>query len=386
MAGDSAANDLNRTYRARREKVAAALKARGIAAARFDDFEHMRSPSLRYLCGHPGDAFLIITSEASSALVAWDRIMADRMASVDKIFPYTDFGRNSAEATRFVLSELGIPAGRRLELPEATPYPTFIAHAQALDDWDLVCERGGIDATVLEMRSLKDSAELAVYERVTALTNRLMDSIETGIRSGRLGTELDVALFIEKEARSAGAEGTGFDTLAAGPARSFGIHAFPNYGAGPFATRGLSILDFGIVIDGYTSDVTMSFARGPLAEKQKTMARLVQEAHDTAIAACAPGVAARDVAAVVEGLFAASGFSMPHALGHGIGLEAHEMPGINMREGNDAILRPGNIVTIEPGLYDPDLGGVRLEDDILITSTGRIVLTSSRIVELGGAL
>ncbi|MFZ3110882.1 MAG: M24 family metallopeptidase, partial [Rectinemataceae bacterium] len=71
------------------------------------------------------------------------------------------------------------------------------------------------------------------------------------------------------------------------------------------------------------------------------------------------------------------------ALGHGIGLEAHELPGINLREGNTAILRPGNIVTIEPGLYHPSFGGVRLEDDILITETGHRVLTSSRIVRLG---
>ncbi|PKL06327.1 MAG: aminopeptidase P family protein [Spirochaetae bacterium HGW-Spirochaetae-9] len=337
---------------------------------------------MRYLCGQPGDAFLIVTAEASSALVAWDRTMADRMASVDTVYSYTDFGRNSAEAMRFVLGELGIPKGQKLELPAATPYPAFVDSVGALDEWDLVCESGGIDARVMEMRSLKDSGELAIYETVSALTDRLIGLIEEGVRSGRLATELDVALFIEKEARSAGAEGTGFDTLAAGPARSFGIHAFPNYGAGPFATKGLSILDFGIVIDGYTSDVTMSFVRGPLAKEQETMVRLVKEAHDRAIKACAPGVAARDVAAVVDHFFAAEGFSMPHALGHGIGLEAHEAPGINMREGNTAILRPGTIVTIEPGLYHPEFGGIRLEDDILITDTGHRVLTSSRIVEL----
>ncbi len=375
-------NTMKDIYRARREKVAKALKERGIAAARFEDFEHMRSPSVRYLCGQPGDAFLIVTAEAGSALVAWDRTMADRMASVDKVYSYTDFGRNSAEAVRFVLGEMGIQAGHKLELPAATPYPAFVDYVGALDEWDLVCESGGIDATVLEMRSLKDPGELAIYGRVSALTDRLIGLIEEGVREGRFATELDVALFIEKEARGAGAEGTGFDTLAAGPARSFGIHAFPNYGAGPFATKGLSILDFGIVIDGYTSDVTMSFARGPLAKEQEAMIRLVREAHAKAIAACAPGVAAHDVAAIVDELFASAGFSMPHALGHGIGLEAHEMPGINMREGNEAILKPGTIVTIEPGLYHPDFGGVRLEDDILITETGHRVLTSSRIVEL----
>lgn len=375
-------NSMSAIYSKRREKVAESLKERGIAAARFEDFEYMRSPSVRYLCGHPGDAFLIIGADASSALVAWDRNMADRMASVDKIFSYTDFGRRSESAMRFILAELGIAAGQKVELPAATPYPSFVDHVGALDDWDLICERGGIDATVLDMRAVKDEGELAIYERAAALTDRLIDRIEEGVRKGSLSSELDVALFIEKEARMAGAEGTGFDTIAAGPGRSFGIHAFPNYGAGPFGAKGLSILDFGIVVDGYTTDVTMSFVRGPLSSEQSRMIQLVKEAYAIGVAACAPGAATRDVAKKVDEFFSAAGYSMPHALGHSIGLDAHEAPGINLREENHAILKQGNIVTIEPGLYHPDFGGVRLENDVLITETGRRVLTSSRIVEL----
>jgi Xaa-Pro dipeptidase len=379
---ESKMNEMKDMYSKRRKEVAQALKDRGIAAARFEDFEHMRSPSVRYLCGHPGDAFLVIGADASSALVAWDRNMADKMASVDRIFSYTDFGRRSQAAMRAVLAELGILAGQKVEMPSATPYPSFVDHVCALDEWDLVCEKDGIDAIVLEMRAVKDEGERAIYGRASALTDLLIDRIEEGVRKGTLATELDIALFIEKEARAAGAEGTGFETIAAGPERSFGIHAFPSYGSGPFGTKGLSILDFGIVIDGYTSDVTMSFVRGPLSGEQELMVRLVKEAYAKGVAACAPGVAARDVALVIDEFFSTAGFSMPHALGHGIGLEAHETPGLNLREENTAILRPGTIVTIEPGLYHPDSGGVRLENDVLITESGRKVLTSSRIVEL----
>ncbi len=369
-------------FRQRREKVAQALKSRGIAAARFEDFEHIRSPAVRYLCGQPDDAFLVIGADGASALVAWDRNMAEKMAHVDKIFAYTDFGRRSASAMRFVLAELGVPAGQKVELPAATSYPSFVDHVGALDEWDLLCEEGGIDSTLSEMRSVKDEGELAIYERASALTDRLIDMIEEGVKKGRLATELDVALFIEKEARGAGAEGTGFDTLAAGPGRSFGIHAFPNYGAGPFGTKGFSILDFGIVIDGYTTDVTMSFVRGPFSKEQDLMIQLVKGAYEKGVAGCAPGASARGIALAVDEYFSAVGFSMPHALGHSIGLEAHETPGINVREENTAILKPGNIVTIEPGLYHPEFGGLRLENDVLITETGHKVLTSSRIVEL----
>lgn len=370
------------TYAARRAEVARALKARGIAAARFDDFEHARSPSLRYLSGQPGDAFLVITSEGASALVPWDVNMAQKMASVDRIFPYNDYGRKAETALRAVLKELGIAEGEKVEVPETMTYPTFVEHVGNLEEWDLVCEREGIGAKVLGMRARKDPAELELYRRASGLTDSLMDSIEAGVKSGRLTTELDVALFIEKECRAAGAEGTGFDTIAAGPGRSFGIHAFPSYGSGGFAGKGLSILDFGIKLDGYTTDVTMTFARGPLGAAREKMLELVAGAHALGVKACAPGIAARDVALAVDAFFAEAGYKMPHALGHGVGLEAHEAPGINLREGNNAVLEPGNIVTIEPGLYDPELGGARLENDVLITADGAEVLTHSRIVRL----
>jgi Xaa-Pro dipeptidase len=374
--------DMNDIYRQRRERVAESLKARGISAARFEDFENLRGLSVRYLCGHPGDALLFIGADASSLLIPWDTNMAAKMASVDKIQPYTSFGRKAETATRAALLELGIAAGGKVELSSAMPYPIFVDHVAALDEWDLVCQNDGIDAEVLGFRAVKDEGELEIYARAAALTDALMNKIEEGVKNAELSTELDVALFIEKESRKAGAEGTGFETIAAGPERSFGIHAFPGYGAGPFATRGLSILDFGIVIDGYTTDVTMSFARGPLSAAQEKMISLVEEAHRIGVEACSPGAAARDVAGAVDRFFADAGYTMPHALGHGIGLESHEAPGVNLRDGNSAILAPGNIVTVEPGLYDPKLGGVRLENDVLITETGHRVLTSSRIVRL----
>lgn len=369
-------------YRRRRDTLAAAMRKQGIAAVRFEDFENMRSPSLRYLCGHPGDAFLVIDSSGASILVAWDRTMADKMAFVDKVFSYTDSGRRSETALRRVLEELGIPRGGRIELPSATSYPRYVDHVAALDEWDLVCRSGGMDEILLSMRSIKDPGELEIYERLSSLTNTLIGEIEERVRRGSLATETDVALFIEREARRAGAEGTGFDTIAAGPERSFGIHAFPSYGAGAFGTRGFSILDFGVVLEGYTSDVTMSFVRGPLEPRQERMLELVREAYEKAVAACAPGIPARQPALLADSIFAQAGYSMPHSLGHGIGLEAHEAPGINLREENDALLEPGTIITIEPGLYHPELGGIRWENDVLITETGARVLTESKIVEL----
>ncbi|TXT49737.1 MAG: Xaa-Pro dipeptidase [Spirochaetes bacterium] len=380
MTVNSAAWDT--MYKERRALLAASLRERGIAAARFEDFEHLRSPSVRYLCGHPGDAFLLVSSTGNSVLIPWDVNMARAMSHADEILPYTSFGRNPGKATRAALEWLGIPPGSKVELSSSTPYPSYVDHVAALEEWDLVCQEDGASAKVLSLRARKDPSELEIYVRASALTDRIMDEVEAALRSGDLAREVDVALFIERKALEAEAEGLGFDTIAAGPGRSFGIHAFPSYGAGPFASEGMSILDFGVVVEGYTSDVTMSFFKGKLSPEQERRVELVRQAYDLGVAACGPGVPAREVAQRVDDFFSRHEVVMPHALGHGIGLESHEYPGINLREENSAVLEPGMIVTIEPGLYDPTLGGVRLENDILITELGHRVLTHSRIVRL----
>ena len=284
-------------YTARRERLSAYLAKRGLAAARFEDFEGMRSRNVRYFSGHPGDAFLIVTADGRSILVPWDINMAQKCAHVDDIIPYTSFGRKAASATLAVAGKLELPHGSRIALPSSTSYIRYIDFVEVLEDHDMVCEEGGVDDFVIGMRSVKDAGELAVYREASRITDLLMDGIEARVRAGELATEVDVALFIERESRMLGCEGTGFETLAAGPGRSFGIHAVPAYGAGPFATEGMSILDCGVVLEGYTTDITMTFVQGDPGTERERMIGLVREAYDQAVAMCAPGVATRDIAA-----------------------------------------------------------------------------------------
>ena len=369
-------------YAARCAKVAAKLREDGLAACMFRDSEGALDTSVRYLTGQPGDAILVVSAEGRRVLAAWDINMAKSMAVADEILPYTDFKRMPTEALAGILARLGVPKGSRVELPATTSYPLYADYVEALADYDLVCRDGGMADYVLGMRAVKDSAELEIYRRAAKITDDLADALEAAVRSGDIGTELDAGLFIERECRLRGCEGTGFETLAAGPSRSFGIHAFPPFGSGPFATRGMSILDFGLKLEGYTTDVTMGFVRGPLDARAERMVDLVKRAHGECIAMIAPGVAARDIALRADAIFAEAGMVMPHGLGHGVGLEAHESPAIRSREDNRDVLAAGHIVTIEPGLYDPELGGIRLEDDILVTATGHEALTRSRIVRL----
>ncbi|MDR0689602.1 MAG: Xaa-Pro peptidase family protein [Spirochaetaceae bacterium] len=367
-------------FEARRARLYDWMALEGVALAMFEDFEGRRDPSLRWLTGQPGDALLFLSLDKQSLLVPWDINMAFLYAKADVIIPYAEFERQPIEALRTAVELFKIPFGSRVEIPTVTPYPVFLRYVEALSDFDVLCRNNGIQEAAQQLRAIKDEEEIRIYRKAADITNTVIGLLEENILSGALKTEADVALFIETEGRRQGCEGTGFETLAAGPARSFGIHAFPSYTGGPFAVPGMSILDFGLKYSGYTTDVTLTFARGALSSRQEKMLSLTEKAYKLALAMVQDGVFARDVAVSVDTLFGKSKKSMPHGLGHGIGLEAHEAPAIRSRPDNTWQLKPGMIFTLEPGLYDPILGGCRLENDILLSDRGVEVLTNARII------
>lgn len=245
------------TYEKRRRALAAKIAGQNVAMAMFEDTEGRRDPSIRYFCGHPGDALLFIAADGRSLLVPWDVNMAASLARVEDVVAYTDFARSPFAAMAGALERLGVAKGSVVDLPSVTPYPMFVNYVEACPDYDFRSVEDGAAKLASAMRAVKDADEIATYRAVSAITDEAMDEIEKGVRSGDLATETDVALFIERFLRRKGCEATGFDTLAAGPSRSFGIHAFPAYTAAAFATEGMSILDFGLSYEGYTSDVTM---------------------------------------------------------------------------------------------------------------------------------
>jgi Xaa-Pro dipeptidase len=369
-------------YETRREKIYDWMARESIALIMLEDTEGRRDTSIRWMTGQPGDALLFLSVDKQALLVPWDINMAMLFASVDRMIPYAEFDRNALKALKAGTDYFKTPIGSKVEIPSVTPYPLFLRYVEAFTDFDVICRDRGIRAEVEELRTIKDEEELKIYRKVSAITNNVIETLEKNIRSGKLKTEADIALFIEAEGRRQGCEGTGFETLAAGPARSFGIHAFPAYTAGEFAVPGLSILDFGLKYAGYTSDVTLTFVREPLSRSQEKLLALVEKAYKLALSMVENGAAARNIAQAVDALFGKSKKSMPHGLGHGIGLEAHEAPALRSRADNAWVLRPGMIFTLEPGLYDPVHGGCRLENDILLTETGAEVLTNAKIIRL----
>jgi Xaa-Pro dipeptidase len=310
--------------------------------------------------------------------------MADKLAHADEIVPYNDFGTNPVKALAGAVTRFGLDtsAGKpRVEVPPSTPHPLFLQYAEALPNCEIVCRSQGLHSRETALRSIKDEHEVRIYRQLAELTNGMIAALEENVRDRLLKTETDVALFIEAEARKQGCEGVSFETLAAGAERSFGIHAFPAYTNAPFAGKGLSILDFGLKYQGYASDVTMTFARDT-SPQQEALLTLTETAYHLALSLVKDGTKARDVAMAVDELFAGAGRTMPHGLGHGVGLEVHEEPRLSSREDNQWVLKTGMIFTIEPGLYDPLLGGCRLENDVLLGADGPEVLTKSHIVRL----
>ncbi len=349
-----------------------------------EDFENTRSATLRWLCGQPTDALLVVFSSGKSVLVPWDVNLAHERSTAGQLIPYTDFRRSFREAVVGVLRDNGTAAGHRVEFPGRTSHLRWKELQSDLPGLDVVLRSDGYESFIGKQRVVKDAAETEAIEKAASVTNALIEILVDTVSSRRASRglrELDIAQLIEREALARGAEGVGFETLAAGPGRSWAIHPFPSFSAGPFATEGLSILDFGVKVDGYTSDVTLTVARGRLSAEQDRMIGLVKDAYAAAVAAARPGVSPQAPARAAEEVFTAAGWKMPHSLGHGIGLDTHEAPLLRSTgDAPDPALLPGMVFTIEPGLYDPDQGGVRWENDVIMTDTGARVLTKSRII------
>ena len=373
---------MNKIFEKRRNVLIEEMKNSNIQAVVFSDNEKHRNPAVRYYTNHPSDAIFILTKNGKSVLCPWDINIANQKAFVETIIPLTKFDRDEIKAVDGILKKLGLPENSRIEISPETSYLDFLDFVDRLPQYDVSCKNHGLHDFAIQQRMIKDEYEIQCTKKACEITNQIIDTIEKEIKKKKIKTELDVALLIESECRKAGCEKTSFETLAAGPSRSFAIHCFPSYTNGNFAENGLSILDFGVCYEGYASDVTLTIAKGKLLEKQEQMLSLVQEAFDEALKYYKKDIPVRNAAMKVDKIFAKAKMKMPHSLGHGTGLEIHEAPFVRSKASLETVFKPGMIVTLEPGLYDPELGGCRYENDILITEDGNEVLTQSRIVRI----
>lgn len=379
--------ELSSIYMARKQKLFDYMIKNGITAVVFEDCEERRNPAVRYFTGHPSDALFIaaVGKDSNKAvLIPWDENLAKEQAVDVNIIPYNKYDRKNTKTVSEVLKSFKIKEPRKkVEIPPSTPYPLFLKYVEELskDEWDVLCREKSTHDFVVDLRAQKDEYEIECTKEAARVSDIIISEIERGLRENWLHKEMDVALLIESELRKHGCERTGFDTLAAGPSRSWAIHAFPGYTDAAWPADGLSILDFGVVYKGYTSDTTLTVAKN-LNPEQEKLVQLVEKAAEEALPLYKAGEQIKKAGEAADLVFKKAKRIMPHTLGHGIGLEIHEFPRVSSKQADDLLFKTGMIVTLEPGLYDPELGGVRLENDVLITEDGNEVITNSKIIRL----
>lgn len=322
--------------------------------------------NVRYLSGFSGSSGQLLMLPERSVLFT-DFRYEEQVA--DEVDPAIDvrISRNGLlEEVAAFLDERGL-SGRLGFEPESTT---------VRDRYELgeLCDRVTWETAptwVEALRVRKDGPEIDAIERAARVGEAALEDVlgivAEGVTERALAAELDYRL------RLAGSGPPAFETIVASGPRSALPHASPSDRT---LSRGdLVLFDFGATVDGYCSDMTRTFVLGPAADWQREVHGAVASALETASASIEAGVTARQVDGAARDVLRTAGLAdrFGHGTGHGIGLEVHEAPRIHRR--SDDVLQAGSVVTVEPGVYLPGRGGIRIEDDVVVEDAGSRILT-----------
>lgn len=359
---------MNTPYAARRDRLRQLMRARGLdallvshAANRFylsgfelHDVQLNESAGRLVICADGRDWLCTDARYKDAAARLWDE---------DRILIYgPDAATEIGRLMRRCGSRLGLEA-EIVSLNFARSLGRAVgrgAHLQAAD------------GLVEELRVIKDADEIKALERSFALNHAMLRWLEESqLQPGR--SEAELAWAIEKYFRDNGASGLAFPSIVAVDQNAALPHAIP--GEKKLPDNGLVLVDVGCRVDGYCSDQTRTFWVGdaPHKEFRETM-KLVRDAQQAALDKMRPGLPLHEAYTLARGVFEKAGVEawFTHGLGHGVGLETHEAPSLGRR--GDKVLQEGMVVTVEPGLYYPQWGGIRWEYTVLITADGNRIL------------
>jgi Xaa-Pro aminopeptidase len=327
--------------------------------------------NIRYLTGFTGSAARLVLGPGELAVLVTDGRYEDQAAqelASAGVAARVAVGR-SQQAQRDVLEGVlgGVP---RIGLEAAhVSWADQQGYAQLFSGSELVPTVGLVE----ERRVVKDDGELARLQRAADIAGEALAHV-FGLLDQE-PTEAEFALALDSEMRRLGASGPSFETIVAGGPNAGLPHHRPD---GRRIREGdLLVLDFGATVDGYHSDMTRTAMLGDPSADQAELLALVTEAQARGVAAVRDGVAASDVDAVCRSFIAAAGWGerFTHGTGHGVGLRIHEAPWVNATSTDTLVT--GAVVTVEPGVYRGPLGGVRVEDSLVVLADGSRSLTTT---------
>jgi Xaa-Pro aminopeptidase len=336
-----------------------------------------RGPDVRYLTGFTGSSGAVAIAGGRAALFTDGRYQTQAKAE-------TGAGTPGGKALRVVIDRrppgvqavewlMGLGVQRTAFDAGQTTVAALEAMRKALPGKLRRSFFVASDGLVAKLREVKDADEIAKMKRSAALGCALFEDVLEFIEPGV--PEMEVAAKLEFLARMAGAEAMSFETIAASGARSALPHGRATKAKLP--RRGFLTLDFGVVLDGYCSDMTRTVHLGKGSQREWDVYHSVLEAQQAAVAAVGPGVSCGYVDAAARSVLRRAGLekAFSHSTGHGVGLEIHEGPRVAAKQ--TQALQPGMVITIEPGAYLEGEFGVRIEDEVLVTAKGREVLTAA---------
>jgi Xaa-Pro aminopeptidase len=338
----------------RRSRLASRLVELGA-----DGFLLTRLPNVRYTTGFTGSNGQVLISPDGAAFFTDGRYTEQarhEVPDLERITCLDGFLESVVRAAR----RLGV--GRLGFESDGLTFRTYEQLRAAAKGIELVPVSGEVE----RQRWVKDPDELAALERAQGATDEAFDAVLARLRDGV--SERELAFELEAEMRRAGAERPGFDTIVA-----FGEHAAePHHEpTGRTLSRGDVVkMDFGGLVDGYHADMTRTVAFGEPPDRLRDVHDLVRSAQQAGIDAVRVGATGAEVDAAARSVIEAAGLGehFTHGLGHGVGLEIHEGP--RLGRGSDDALPAGAVVTVEPGVYLPGVGGVRIEDMVEVTEQG----------------
>ncbi len=337
------------------------------AEKKIDSFLVKNLPAIRYLSGFSGSAASVLLTKDKNYFVSDFRYKTQSKTEVYKDFEIMIYVQNSMMFLKDLiagnnLKKIGFEANflnyndvenLRKDFPETEFVP--------------------VDSLVEKVISVKNEKEIELTKKAVEITDRTFTELLKIIKTGM--TEREVSAHISFLHKMYGADGDSFDCIVAAGERSAFPHARPT--DRKIGNNELVKLDFGCTVQGMKSDMTRTIAVGEVSEELKNIYAIVREAQMLALGSVRAGKSSKEVDSVARNFIKEKGYgeNFGHGLGHGLGYDIHEKPLLNERM--DFILEENSIITIEPGIYIEGLGGVRIEDDVIVKKDGCEILNKS---------